>query len=82
MGIVIVDMYTIFVAFFFHQIVPTPEPREDLIVKAWPYDPEIPPMIFLPPNVTVPGKRIWPIPSIIKKESSASVSEYFFYRYL
>ena len=56
MGIVIIDMYTIFVAFFFHQIVPTPEPREDLIVKAWPYDPEIPPMMFLPPNVTVPGK--------------------------
>ena len=55
-AIMIADMHTIFVLFLLHQIVPTPEPREDLIVKAWPYDPEIPPMIFLTPNVTVPGK--------------------------
>jgi len=36
------------------KLVPTEAPREDLVERAWPYDPEIPPLIFLFPNVTVP----------------------------
>lgn len=36
------------------RLVPRAEPRPDLTDNAWPYPPEVPPLIFFAPNVTVP----------------------------
>lgn len=36
------------------RLVPRPDPRPDLTDNAWPYPPEVPPLIFFSPNVTVP----------------------------
>jgi len=36
------------------RLVPRPDPRPDLTDNAWPYPPEVPPLIFFAPNVTVP----------------------------
>jgi len=36
------------------RLVPRADPRPDLTDNAWPYPPEVPPLIFFSPNVTVP----------------------------